>query len=88
MLRQSSGSRGPYRKPRPDIYTVMLALSLVAIIIGCIVLFLEVADYGDPPYELGSSASFEPNHATGPALAWNCQPATAGDRCPPILWKT
>jgi hypothetical protein len=28
----------------------MLALALVAIIIACIVLYYEVADYGQPPY--------------------------------------
>jgi len=31
----------------------MLALALVAIVIGCICLYLEVADYGAAPYQLG-----------------------------------
>ena len=56
MSAQTSSSGGPYRKPRLDIYTVMLALALAAIIIACIVLYFEVADYGKPPYELGLAA--------------------------------
>ena len=65
MSAQSSSSGGPYRKPRLDIYTVMLTLALVAIIIACIVLYAEVADYGKPPYQVGLAA---PRHAD-PAAA-------------------
>ena len=54
-----SSIRGPYRKPRVDIYTVLLALALVAIIIGCVVLYLDVAEYGEQPYQLGLSAPVE-----------------------------
>ena len=32
-------------KPRPDIYTVLLVLSLVAIVIGCLCLYLEMRAY-------------------------------------------
>ena len=28
-------------KPKPNIYTVMLALSLTAVLIGCLMLYLE-----------------------------------------------
>jgi hypothetical protein len=37
----------------------MLALALVAIIIGCICLYFEVADYGSPPFQLGLSAPLD-----------------------------
>jgi len=45
---------GPYRKPRPDLYTVLLALSLIAILIGILFLYLEQETYefkfkGAPP---------------------------------------
>jgi hypothetical protein len=60
-----SSIRGPYRKPRADIYTVLLALALVAIIIGCVVLFQEVADYGEQPYQLSLSAPVEQDHGAG-----------------------
>ena len=32
---------GPYRKPEADIYTVLLALALVALLLGILVLYLE-----------------------------------------------
>jgi hypothetical protein len=32
-------------KPRPDVYTVLLILSLVAIVIGCVFLYLEMRVY-------------------------------------------
>jgi hypothetical protein len=33
------------QKPKTDIYTIMLALSLIAIIVGCILLYLEIKSY-------------------------------------------
>ena len=35
------------RKPRADIYTVLLAIALVAIVVTTIFLYLETSDYGD-----------------------------------------
>jgi hypothetical protein len=34
------------RKPKASIYVAMLGIALVAIVIGCIVLHLELAEYG------------------------------------------
>lgn len=65
MSPPSSGSYGQYRKPRADIYTMMLALAFVAIVLGCICLYLEVADYGQPPFQLGLSSPLQP----GPTVA-------------------
>jgi len=56
--RSSTRSGGPYRKPRFDLYTWMLFISLMAIVIACVCLFLEVKHYGDKPYEAGLSAPF------------------------------
>ncbi len=55
MLQANSGSKPPmpYRTGQATIYTVMLAIALVAIIVGCAFLFLEVQDYGSPPYPEG-----------------------------------
>ncbi len=36
----------PVQKPRPDIYTVLLGLALLAIIIAIIMLVLELGRYG------------------------------------------
>jgi len=39
---------GPrYRKPQADLYTVLLVISLLAVILGIVFLYLETADYGD-----------------------------------------
>ncbi|MBX3411367.1 MAG: hypothetical protein KF708_01525 [Pirellulales bacterium] len=38
--------RGVYvQKPKADIYTVMLAIALVAILVACVCLFLEMRAY-------------------------------------------
>ena len=37
-------------KARPSVYTVMLALSLVFVTIGCAVLWLELQQWGDYPW--------------------------------------
>ena len=37
---------GPYRKPRADIYTVMLLLALFAILLGILCLYFEMDMYG------------------------------------------
>jgi hypothetical protein len=33
---------GPYRKPRADVYTFLLVVSLLAIILGCVCLYFEM----------------------------------------------
>jgi hypothetical protein len=38
------------QKPRANIYTMMLVMSLCAIIVACIVLWLELKSYGDYPW--------------------------------------
>lgn len=55
----------------------MLALALVAIVIGCVCLYLEVADYGPQPYQLGLAVPLELDHAV--ALAQGCGPPAPGD---------
>ena len=76
MSALSSRSGGPYRKPRVDLYTVMLALALVAIIIACIVLYAEVADYGTPPYPAGLEAPVEIDLPAASTVAACCGPET------------
>ncbi len=41
----SNPSGGPYRKPRADIYTVLLVLALVALVVGIVMLWLEMDLY-------------------------------------------
>ena len=42
----TNAPRGVYvQKPKADIYTVMLAIALVAILVACVCLFLEMRAY-------------------------------------------
>lgn len=42
---------GPYRKPRADLYTMLLLISLAALVAGIVCLFMDVKDYpSKPPY--------------------------------------
>jgi hypothetical protein len=64
----SSGKKpgGPYRKPRADLYTVLLALALIAILLGIVCLYFENKMY-DWDYKGGPTASA--NHVTTLALS-------------------
>jgi len=39
-----------FRKPQADLYTVLLLVAWLALVIGVIVLYLETAEYGSPPW--------------------------------------
>jgi len=43
--RSSSTTGGPYRKPRANLYTALLAIALVALLLGILCLYLELNDY-------------------------------------------
>jgi hypothetical protein len=61
MSRRSSTEPTFYRKPRADMYTVLLAIALVALIVGVVFLYLETAPYA-PNYWSGGSASIDAVH--------------------------
>jgi len=70
MSNPGSSKHGPYRKPRADIYTVLLIIALLATVIGCVFLYLETADYpGKPPWSGGGSALLAPDDSSMPAAA-------------------
>jgi hypothetical protein len=51
------------RKPQNTIYTVLLLIALVAMILSCLLLVLELANYGfqfKPPANLRSAAAAAP----------------------------
>ncbi len=59
-----------FRKPRPDLYTALLIISLVAIIVGWLCLFLETdpSEYpGKPPYKNLPPVSMSTIGLQGPA---------------------
>ena len=65
---------GPYRRPRPDVYTVVLVLALLALLLGIVCLYAEMADYD---FELrGKVTSAAPQPAGTMALA-HCPLPTA-----------
>jgi len=68
---------GQYRKPRADLYTVMLLIALLALIIGTVMLYLETLDYGSPPYQGAPSASVLPASLEQPAVP-ACALASSG----------
>ena len=64
---------GPYRKPRADLYTALLAFALIAILLAILCLYFENEMY-DWDYEGGPSASA--NNSSGLALAPYHRPPT------------
>jgi hypothetical protein len=64
----SSNVPGGYRKPRADLYTVLLIVALLALVIGTIFLYLETAQYeGNPPYKGVPSVWIAPEAPVGPS---------------------
>lgn len=37
---------GAYRKPKTNVYTLLLVIALVALLVGCIFLYLEIRRFG------------------------------------------
>ena len=58
MSLQDSNLSNPvrYRKPKADVYTLLLGIALVALIIACIFAYLEIKDYGAQPFSGAPSA--------------------------------
>ncbi len=57
-----------YRKPKADIYTLLLGIALVALIIACIFAYLELADYGASPFSGAPSVAVPVERPAN--LAW------------------
>lgn len=69
---------GPYRKPRADVYTVLLVFALIALLLGILCLYLEMDMYdwkikGGPPV-------VSVVHPTAVAMASQQRPASRGQR--------
>ena len=67
----SSKPGGPYRKPQADVYTILLALALVALLLGILVLYLENDLYewklkGGPMISAGQPAPMGVVRGQGP----------------------
>jgi hypothetical protein len=66
-MAQPSSTAGPYRKPSANLYTVLLIVALLALIIGCIFLYLEVAEYGPKPFSGAPTVMLPAGHSP---LGW------------------
>jgi hypothetical protein len=79
MSNPASSKHGPYRKPRADVYTVLLIIALVAVLVGCLFAYLETADYPDKPPWSGAPTSWLGAAAdAGPRVALAESPAGPG----------
>ena len=59
------------QKPRSNVYTVMLFLSLIAIITACILLWLELNRFGSwPPWKTTGVGVVEPPPAAAVSQRW------------------
>jgi hypothetical protein len=52
--KNSEIAAGPYRKPRPNVYTVLLVIALLALLLAIYALYMEMDDFhfeikGGPP---------------------------------------
>jgi hypothetical protein len=62
-----------YRKPRPDLYTALLVIALAALIVGCVMLYLELK-------------MFDFKHTGAPSVSWLPSAASLADLSPD--WST
>jgi uncharacterized transporter YbjL len=58
------------KKPRYDVYFVMLVISLVALLMGCIFLLLEIYSYGGLGAYSGALTSVTPSLSDFNATHW------------------
>lgn len=71
MSNQKSNGQyaGPYRKPRADLYTVLLIVALIALISGIFCLYAEMAAYD---FEFRGASIDAPLSHTAVAMAEGC----------------
>ena len=48
--KRPAGIAMPIKKPPTDIFTVMLMISLAAVLVACVLLYLELSTYGSYPW--------------------------------------
>ncbi|MBN2475463.1 MAG: hypothetical protein JXB62_12705 [Pirellulales bacterium] len=72
---ESIGSkpRVPYRKPRADIYTVLLLIALIAVLVGILCLYLQMGIYD---FEIKGGPSVAADRPNVPAMVADPQRET------------
>lgn len=69
-LPSGNAPAGPHRKPRADLYTVMLLVAFLALIVATVMMYLETQDYGSPPYRGAPSAMAAPMNSLEAPAPW------------------
>ena len=72
-----------YRKPRPDLYTMLLVIAWIAILLGILVLYLELSEYD---FEFRAAASLGTPAAVR-ATVWSGAACKTGDHRPGEPWR-
>ncbi len=64
-------SAGFYRKPRADLYTVLLLVAFLALVVGTVFLYLDTAEYGPTPAgePAVQTGFYQPSPTGGPTIA-------------------
>lgn len=70
MSAQDSNLSKPvrYRKPKADVYTLLLGIALAALIIACIFAYMEIKDYGAQPFSGAPSVAVPVERPTNVAM--------------------
>ena len=74
----SSRPGGPYRKPRADLYTVLLVLALIAIMLCVLCLYFEMQMYEFQFKGFKGAPSARADHRTALAMAGDQRPVAPG----------
>ncbi len=71
MSAQDSNLSKPvrYRKPKADVFTLLLGIALVALIVACIFAYLEIKEYGASPFSGAPSVAVPVERPANLAMA-------------------
>ena len=79
MSPANSGKKpgGPHRKPRADVYTVLLVIALIALLSGILCLYFEMDMY---EWKIKGGPAVSVAHPTAVVMAGQQRPAGRGQR--------
>lgn len=71
MSAQDSNLSKPvrYRKPKADVFTLLLGIALAALIVACIFAYLEIKEYGASPFSGAPSVAVPVERPANLAMA-------------------
>lgn len=71
MSAQDSNLSKPvrYRKPKADVFTLLLGIALIALIVACVFAYLEIKEYGASPFSGAPSVAVPVERPANLAMA-------------------